>query len=463
MLPSHLFNLPFIIFFCFSIAKNHSPTPPNPTWEYKATSSPMMMAGFKYWEDCILNLDMEAMWLIPDVSSEWESAGETRGHKVRFSRDPQGQPYLTQTEMRAVAEITVRRHFASEIDADMLCVLAELESDRQLLATRHNEKTKDSTVGIMQILPKTAMWLHSEQGYCAYEVSDEKHLYRPFENVYFAAAYLKCLSEFGEIERGEEFVVRAYKGGTKKATHKSTMHFWKRYLSVKETYTNRKPFDGGGLLSHPTALTVAPLPAKGAPSEYWNLRTSHEDMEDMWTHPEILKEWSTKSSGKLGKVRFSLDSKKRPYLSRVEVRAVAEIILLRHFASRKVKVTVLCALAEVASRCFVNGIGGRVGLMGIDFPTASWLHNELGYKAYDIESVDDLCKPFVSMYFGAAYLAWLSEYEGREQTPQFVVQAYLGGPKSANSQDKGPLWLKFEEALRNYGEVTRDSGSCSIL
>ncbi|KAI4342422.1 hypothetical protein MLD38_027052 [Melastoma candidum] len=62
----------------------------------------MMMAGFKYWEDCILNLDMEAMWLIPDVSSEWESAGETRGHKVRFSRDPQGQPYLTQTEMRVM-------------------------------------------------------------------------------------------------------------------------------------------------------------------------------------------------------------------------------------------------------------------------------------------------------------------------------------------------------------------------
>lgn len=41
------------------------------------------------------------------------------------------------------------------------------------------------------------------------------------------------------------------------------------------------------------------------------------------------------------------------------------------------------------------------------------LFRELGYRAYKLESVDDLYKPFVSMYFGAAYVAWLSEYEGR--------------------------------------------------
>lgn len=41
------------------------------------------------------------------------------------------------------------------------------------------------------------------------------------------------------------------------------------------------------------------------------------------------------------------------------------------------------------------------------------MHSELGHKAYKVESADDLHKPFVSMYFGAAYLAWLSEYEGR--------------------------------------------------
>ncbi|KAM7464903.1 hypothetical protein LguiB_012465 [Lonicera macranthoides] len=38
---------------------------------------------------------------------------------------------------------------------------------------------------------------------------------------------------------------------------------------------------------------------------------------------------------------------------------------------------------------------------------------ELGYNAYTVESVEDLTKPFVSVYFSAAYMAWLSTYEGR--------------------------------------------------
>lgn len=41
----------------------------------------------------------------------------------------------------------------------MLCAIAEIESDRQLLATRYNKKSKEITMGIMQILPKTADWL----------------------------------------------------------------------------------------------------------------------------------------------------------------------------------------------------------------------------------------------------------------------------------------------------------------
>lgn len=38
---------------------------------------------------------------------------------------------------------------------------------------------------------------------------------------------------------------------------------------------------------------------------------------------------------------------------------------------------------------------------------------DVEYRAYKVASVDDLYNPFVSMYFGAAYLAWLSVYEGR--------------------------------------------------
>lgn len=51
----------------------------------------------------------------------------------------------------------------------------------------------------------------------------------------------------------------------------------------------------------------------------WDSRTSAEDMEEMWNHPSVSKEWS-KSGEKRGHVRFSHDTEKKPYLSRVELR-----------------------------------------------------------------------------------------------------------------------------------------------
>ncbi|KAG4991095.1 hypothetical protein JHK87_024552 [Glycine soja] len=46
---------------------------------------------------------------------------------------------------------------------------------------------------------------------------------------------------------------------------------------------------------------------------------------------------------------------------------------------------------------------------------------ELGDRAYRLESIDHLDNPFVSMYFGVAYVAWLSEYEGRCMQKAHVV------------------------------------------
>ncbi|XP_027172854.1 uncharacterized protein LOC113772460 isoform X2 [Coffea eugenioides] len=421
-----------------------------------------MTVSFIYWDDCVDPEDLEAMWMDPAVQAEWLNAGETRGSKVHLSRDPDGQPYLTQTEIKAVAGIIVRRHFVSQIDSDMICAIATLESDRQPLATQYNKKSKETTLGIMQILPKTAQWLVRDLGYQRYEISGNPEvLYKPFVNVYLGAAYLKWLSNYDQKERSEEFMVRAYKAGTKKAAHKSTLQYWKQYLAVKESLPSRKVFEVSPL---PTASSAAPAvtKTKGPLNTTWDSRTSKEDMEDMWIHPNVNKEWM-KSGEKKGKVRFSHDTEKRPYLSRVELRAVSEIILSKHFSTRRVEPTVLCAIAEIVSMRFVNGVGQRTGLMGIDYPTARWLYKDVGYKAYIVDSVDDLCKPFVSMYFGAAYLAWLSEYEGRERTPQFVVQAYLAGPQNVNLQETGPLWLKFEEALSHYEDVKKGGGDCRIL
>ncbi|XP_059444997.1 uncharacterized protein LOC132176728 isoform X3 [Corylus avellana] len=425
-----------------------------------------MAVSFRYWDDCSDPSDMEEMWRIPEVSTEWLDAGESRGQRVHLSRDPDGQPYLTQTEMKAVAEIVVRRHFASRIDLqDMICTIAELESDRQPLATSCNQKTKETTVGIMQLSPETAEWLVSELGYRSYEVEGNPDLlYWPFVSIYLGAAYINWLSNFDQKERSEEFVVRAYTGGPKKATHKSTLPYWKRYLSVKESLPSRKLFDEGRLNDALVCATSPPpaMQTSGVLYSYWDSRASPEDMEELWNHPEVLKEW-TKSGERRGQVRFSHDDKKRPYLSRVELKAVAEIILSRHFSTKAVKPTVLCALAEVVSLRFVNGVGPRPGIMGIDYSAAFWLYTELGYRAYRIDSVDDVTKPFVSMYFGAAYLVWLSEYEGRERTPQFVVQAYIAGPKNVNLQETGPLRLKFEQAFGNYEDTKREEGGCTIL
>ena len=42
---------------------------------------------------------------------------------------------------------------------DMICAIAELESDRQPLAVRSDKKNKEPTIGIMQISIESAKWL----------------------------------------------------------------------------------------------------------------------------------------------------------------------------------------------------------------------------------------------------------------------------------------------------------------
>lgn len=52
---------------------------------------------------------------------------------------------------------------------------------------------------------------------------------------------------------------------------------------------------------------------------YWDSKASSEDMLEMWNHPDVAREW-IKSRERRGKVRFSHDKDKRPYLSQVEVK-----------------------------------------------------------------------------------------------------------------------------------------------
>ncbi|KAL6888452.1 hypothetical protein ACP4OV_009478 [Aristida adscensionis] len=402
-----------------------------------------MPISYKYWDDCLDPEDLRLMWQNPHVSKEWTDAGEERGQKVHLSRDPDGEAYLTQTEMMAVAAITVHRHFKTQLDAYMIGSLAEIASGRRLFVDTYDRKTKETKVGMMQVTPEVAQWLARELGYRNYDIEDNMNLlYWPFVNVYFGAAYAIWLFSCDDKQRTEEFVVRAYKGGKKKATHKSTAPIFQRYLYVKENLMSiRQEELIPDVLEHSLST--------GAQLIYWDSKVSEGDMDALWKHPDVVKEW-TKSGERPGNVRFSHDEKKRPYLSRVEVKAVAEITISRHLSSRAVKPEALAALAEVCSMRFVHGISTRTGLMGIDYPTAAWLSRDCGYRAYTVISVDDLYNPFASMYFGASYLKWLSQYEGRERSHEFIVQAYLGGPENVNLQETGPFWNQFLEALAHY-------------
>ncbi|KAE8706373.1 Glyceraldehyde-3-phosphate dehydrogenase of plastid 2 isoform 1 [Hibiscus syriacus] len=276
------------------------------------SSSPATMVSFKYWDECVDPEDLEAMWNRPAVRKEWTDVGETQGQKVHLSRDPDGQPYLTQTEMRAVAEIVTSRHFDTHIEPielskvldfsfelpihrEMISAIAELESNRQPLAMQYDKKAKVTTVGIMQICPTTAEWLVRECHVSLYKVEEDLDiLYRPFVNVYFGAMYLKWLSNFENKVRTEEFIIRAYKGGTKKATHKSTLPYWKRYLSVKETFTPRyRKHSDAPPITQALNSTAAPVSLDSEDGcLYWDSRVSPEDMKQMWNCPEICNEWN---------------------------------------------------------------------------------------------------------------------------------------------------------------------------
>lgn len=328
-----------------------------------------MAPSIKYWDDWVDPEDMAAMWAVPDVYNEWIAAGEKQGQKVHLSRDPDGQPCLTQTEMKAMADIVIDRHFKGRLDTVMISAIAEIESNKQPFAYRYEPKLGEASTGIMQTLQSTAEWLARDMGYRAYEIEGAPAiLYRPFVSVYFGAAFLKWLSTYDGKKRNEEFMVRAYNGGPKKATHKSTLQYWTRYQLVKQEFpvkSNLQPSASSALASNPSNT--------GREWTYWDDKVSREDMMEMWKRPEVRREW-TKDGEIEGKVRFSRDSEKRPYLTTTELKAVAEIIVSRHFASNRIRPALLASLAEICSMRLLYGSDPPNGIMQIGFPTALWLY-----------------------------------------------------------------------------------------
>jgi len=161
----------------------------------------------------------------------------------------------------------------------------------------------------------------------------------------------------------------------------------------------------------------------------------------MWRHPQVKKEW-TSSNEKRGQVRFARDAEQRPYLTTTELKTVAEIIVSRYFADR-VSPMMLRTIAEVSSKRLLRGADGISGLMQTAYPTAAWLYKDMGYKAYKLRSREDLSNPFLAMYFGAAYVCWLTKYSGSPRTDEFVLRAYYAGPSGWEEPSAGIFYQKY--------------------
>tara|TARA_R110002124_G_C8973012_1_gene515497 strand:+ start:11869 stop:12387 length:519 start_codon:yes stop_codon:yes gene_type:complete len=86
-----------------------------------------------------------------------------------------------------------------------------------------------------------------------------------------------------------------------------------------------------------------------------------------------------------------------------------------------------------------------VGLMQTLGGTARWLAEDMGYNAHGVPSNEDLMKPEVSIYFGAAYIEWLSTYKGQNRGVKWIVESYNGGPNNSNSQTLNH-WNKYKAA-----------------
>lgn len=88
-----------------------------------------------------------------------------------------------------------------------------------------------------------------------------------------------------------------------------------------------------------------------------------------------------------------------------------------------------------------------VGLMQTLIPTARWLH-EIGYTAFPEPDFASLLDPDTSIYFGAAYLDYLSFKNGitKGGPVEQIVRAYNGGAGNASAPSTVRYWEKYQQA-----------------
>lgn len=84
------------------------------------------------------------------------------------------------------------------------------------------------------------------------------------------------------------------------------------------------------------------------------------------------------------------------------------------------------------------------GLMQTLLKTAQWMW-DLGNRAFPRPTGKDLYDGRVSIYFGMAYLSYLSRYKKTKRDEEFIVRSYNAGPGRTGSYTDG-YWSKYNAA-----------------
>jgi soluble lytic murein transglycosylase-like protein len=141
------------------------------------------------------------------------------------------------------------------------------------------------------------------------------------------------------------------------------------------------------------------------------------------------------------------------------VRALAISVSGRFFA-QDVDPVMATAIARIESNFnptavrFEPGVVDfSVGLMQTLVGTARWLADTLGYASFGVPTFDALFDAETSMYFGMAYLHYLSTRNGitRGEREEVIVRAYNTGPGNWASSAGAAYWVKYQAARAEIG------------
>lgn len=147
---------------------------------------------------------------------------------------------LTAPQVYGIARDITRRHYP-RVSPLMLTAMAQIESSFMPTAVRtephiRNRYTNngDASIGLLQTLFTTALWLNEEMGARDYGLVNADSLLDPQTSVYYGASYVDWLRRYRGQPRGEKWIVMSYNGGAG-ADNKMTRNHWRKYEEAKDS------------------------------------------------------------------------------------------------------------------------------------------------------------------------------------------------------------------------------------